>query len=97
MADGTILADYILENTDPTQVNFQMDLFWVTKSGADPLVYFEKYPGRFKAWHVKDMNAAGEFAPVGTGLESISSESWQDKEKSGMEYYLVEQGSDFRT
>jgi sugar phosphate isomerase/epimerase len=37
MADGTILADYILENTDPAQVNFQMDLFWVTKAGADPL------------------------------------------------------------
>jgi sugar phosphate isomerase/epimerase len=94
MADGTILADYILENTDPTQVNFQMDLFWVTKAGADPLVYFEKYPGRFKAWHVKDMNAAGEFAPVGTGSIDFK-RILADKEKSGMEYYLVEQDQTF--
>jgi sugar phosphate isomerase/epimerase len=94
MADGTILADYILENTDPAQVNFQMDLFWVTKAGADPLAYFEKYPGRFKAWHVKDMNAAGEFAPVGTGSIDFK-RILAEKEKSGMEYYLVEQDQTF--
>lgn len=94
MADGTILADYILENTDPSQVNFQMDLFWVTKAGADPLAYFEKYPGRFKAWHVKDMNAAGEFAPVGTGSIDFK-RILAEKEKSGMEYYLVEQDQTF--
>ena len=94
MADGTILADYILENTDPAQVNFQMDLFWVTKAGADPLAYFEKYPERFKVWHVKDMNAAGEFAPVGTGSIDFK-RILAEKEKSGMEYYHVEQDQTF--
>jgi len=94
MADGTVLADYILENTDPAQVNFQMDLFWVTKAGADPLAYFEKYPGRFKAWHVKDMSAEGEFAPVGTGSIDFK-RILAEKEKSGMEYYLVEQDQTF--
>lgn len=44
-----------------------MDLYWVTKAGADPVTYFKKYPGRFKAWHVKDMDEQGRFAPVGTG------------------------------
>ena len=44
-----------------------MDLFWVTKAGADPVAYFEKYPGRFKLWHVKDMDEEGKFAPVGEG------------------------------
>jgi sugar phosphate isomerase/epimerase len=94
MADGTILTDYILDNTDPAYVNYQMDLFWVTKAGADPLTYFEKYPGRFKSWHVKDMNDSSQFAPVGTG--NIDFKRILDaKAKSGMEYYLVEQDNTF--
>ncbi|NVJ87379.1 MAG: sugar phosphate isomerase/epimerase [Algoriphagus sp.] len=94
MEDGTILTDYILENTDPAHVNYQMDLFWVTKAGADPLAYFEKYPGRFKAWHVKDMNDEGNFAPVGTGNIDFS-KILSEKDKSGMVYYLVEQDNTF--
>ena len=94
MADGTILTDYILENTDPAHVNYQMDLFWVTKAGVDPLTYFEKYPGRFKAWHVKDMNDSSQFAPVGTGKIDFA-RIFAEKSKSGMEYYLVEQDNTF--
>lgn len=94
MKDGTILIDYLLENTKPENVNFQMDLFWVTKAGADPVAYFEKYPGRFKAWHVKDMNAESQFAPVGTGSIDFK-RILAEKEKSGMEYYLVEQDQTF--
>jgi sugar phosphate isomerase/epimerase len=89
MKDGTILTDYILENTDPAHVNYQMDLFWVTKAGVDPLTYFEKYPGRFKAWHVKDMNDSSQFAPVGTGNIDFK-RILAEKSKSGMEYYLVD-------
>lgn len=86
--------EYFLENTDPKYVNFQMDLFWVTKAGADPVAYFEEYPGRFKLWHVKDMDEEGKFAPVGEGtidFERILAK----KELSGMEYYMVEQDMTF--
>jgi len=92
--DGVVVIDYLLENTDPKFVNFQMDLFWVTKAGADPIAYFEKYPGRFKLWHVKDMDDQGRFAPVGNG--SIDFEKiLAKKELSGMEYYMVEQDMTF--
>ncbi len=92
--EGVVLADYILENTDPSEVNFQMDLYWVTKAGANANDYFAKYPGRFKAWHVKDMNPEGMFAPVGQGLINFS-KFLADKEKSGMEVYYVEQDMTF--
>ena len=49
MEDGTVIEDLLLEKCDPAFVNFQMDLFWVTKAEVDPLTYFEKYPGRFIA------------------------------------------------
>lgn len=88
--DGIITLDYLLENTDPEFVNFQMDLYWVTKAEVDPLSYFEKYPGRFKVWHVKDMDEQGRFAPVGVG-EIDFSRILAKKELSGMEYYFVEQ------
>lgn len=94
MEDGTILTDYILENCDPKHVNFQMDLFWVAKAGVDPLTYFQRYPGRFKAWHVKDMNDDGQFAPVGTGNIDFK-RILAEKKQSGMVYYLVEQDNTF--
>jgi sugar phosphate isomerase/epimerase len=93
-ADGIVPIDYLLENTDPKYVNFQMDLYWVTKAGADPVAYFEKYPGRFKIWHVKDMDEEGRFAPVGKG--TIDFDRILEKKKlSGMKYYMVEQDMTF--
>ena len=94
LADGTIIEDVLLEKCNPDWVNFQMDLYWVAKANANALTYFEKYPGRFKAWHVKDMDKEGKFAPVGTGTIDFKSILAQ-KEKSGMEFYLVEQDQTF--
>ncbi len=93
-AEGIVIMDYLLENCDPELVNFQMDLYWVVKAGVDPLDYFEKYPGRFKIWHVKDMDEQGRFAPVGTGTIDFA-RILEQKEKSGMEYYMVEQDMTF--
>jgi len=92
--DGIVTIDYLLENTDPKYVNFQMDLFWVTKAGADPVAYFKKYPGRFKIWHVKDMDDEGRFAPVGNGQIDFV-RILDNKELSGMKYYMVEQDRTF--
>lgn len=91
---GVVPIDYLLENVNPEHVNFQMDLYWVTKAEADPLAYFDKYPGRFKGWHVKDMDDQGRFAPVGQGNIDFARILAQ-KEKSGMEFYCVEQDQTF--
>lgn len=93
-ADGIVPIDYLLENCNPELVNFQMDLYWVTKAGADPLAYFEKYPGRFKIWHVKDMDEEGKFAPVGNGTIDFA-RILAKKDQSGMLYYMVEQDKTF--
>ncbi len=92
--EGVVVWDYLLENCDPKYVNFQMDLYWMTKAGADPIAYFEKYPGRFKAWHVKDMDEQGRFAPVGKGTIDFK-RILAHKELSGMQYYFVEQDMTF--
>lgn len=88
--NGIVPIDYFIENSDPAKLNFQMDLYWVTKAGADPVAYFDKAPGRWKGWHVKDMDDQGRFAPVGEGNIDFG-RILAAKEKAGMEFYLVEQ------
>lgn len=88
--NGIVPMEYFLTHTNPEYVNFEMDLYWVTKAGGDPVAYFEKYPGRFKAWHIKDMDDQGRFAPVGEGtidFERILAK----RDLSGMQSYFVEQ------
>lgn len=92
--DGVVIFDYLLENCNPDLVNFELDLYWVTAAGADPLLYFEKYPGRFKEWHVKDMDDQGRFAPVGQGKIDFA-KIWAQREQSGLKYYYVEQDMTF--
>jgi sugar phosphate isomerase/epimerase len=93
-SSGVVPIEYFMENTDPAYVNFQVDLYWVVKVGADPIAYMEKYPGRFKVWHIKDMDDQGRFAPVGTGTIDFA-KILEKKEVAGMEYYIVEQDRTF--
>jgi len=46
--------DDFVGRTDPELVVMELDLYWITKAGYDPLTYFERFPGRFPLWHVKD-------------------------------------------
>ena len=92
--DGNVVYDYLLEHCDASIVNFQMDLYWVTKAGQDPVAYFKRYPGRFKLWHVKDMDDQGRFAPVGNGHIDFK-RILENKKLAGMKYYYVEQDACF--
>ncbi|MBL7730419.1 MAG: sugar phosphate isomerase/epimerase [Chitinophagaceae bacterium] len=91
---GIVTIDYLLENTDPDVVNFEIDLYWAAKAGADPVKYFEKYPGRFIAWHLKDMDDQGRFAPVGRGKLDFA-QFLAKQGQAGMKYYFVEQDMTF--
>jgi sugar phosphate isomerase/epimerase len=91
---GIVPMDYMIEHLDPKYANFQMDLYWVTKAGVDPVELFKKYPGRFKIWHVKDMDKEGRFAPVGKGTIDFG-KILKNAKLSGMKYYIVEQDQVF--
>ena len=53
--NGKLPYDELLQMCDPKLVVMEMDLCWITAAGADPLKYFNEYPGRFPLVHVKDM------------------------------------------
>ncbi|MEO0558312.1 MAG: sugar phosphate isomerase/epimerase [Bacteroidota bacterium] len=46
--------DDFVGRLDPDLVVMELDLYWIAKAGYDPLTYFERFPGRFPLWHVKD-------------------------------------------
>lgn len=52
-----IPMDYLLNQTHPEHVNFELDLFWTTIAGVNPLSYFDNYPGRFSILHLKDIKS----------------------------------------
>lgn len=82
--DGVTLYDYLVENTDPAKVMFQLDLYWIVKGGKNPLDYFNKYPGRFELWHIKDKAELGA-----SGLMDFAA-IFAQRAKSGMKYGIVE-------
>jgi sugar phosphate isomerase/epimerase len=92
--EGKIPYDVMLESLDPKKVGMEMDLFWVVNAGFDPIKYFEKYPGRFEQWHVKDMDKTdkNKNADVGSGTIDFKPIFAQAK-KSGMKHFYVEQES----
>jgi sugar phosphate isomerase/epimerase len=51
---GGTLFDYMVKNTDPRYLNFEMDVFWVKHPGQDPVALLRKYPKRFPLLHLKD-------------------------------------------
>ena len=53
--EGKTAFQILVENTEPDLVCFELDLFWAAVAGVDPVQLFEKYPGRIKILHVKEM------------------------------------------
>lgn len=84
-------CEVLLEETDPNLAVMELDLYWITKGGGDPLVLFDKYPGRFEIFHVKDMENTPEklYTCPGYGIIDFASIFAQSK-KAGVKYYVVE-------
>lgn len=91
--DDKTVYDFILDNTDSDLVNMELDLYWISKAGFNPLTYFEKYPKRFPLWHVKDMKAGNkDFTEVGNGTIDFKT-IFEAKEIAGLKYWFLEQDS----
>jgi len=93
--------DYLLKQLDPNLVQFEMDCFWVTHAGQDPVALFKKHPGRFPLLHIKDLKAGnppttsldprmGLFAEVGKGIINWK-RIFAAAPQGGMKHFFVEQ------
>ena len=91
--NGQLPYDLLLA-TDPKLVQMELDLYWVTKAGKDPLALFKQHPGRFPLWHVKDMDRTPphSFTEVGSGSIDFPKIFAQAK-LAGLKHFFVEQDS----
>lgn len=92
MGGGQIGYDVLMKETDPNLVKFEMDIYWITKAGHDPIQMFKQHPKRFPLWHVKDMDKTEKksFTEVGNGVIDFKKIFGKAKD-SGMEHFFVEQ------
>jgi len=65
--DGHVILDFLIQNTDPKLVFFQMDLGHTLNGGGNILEYHRKYPGRFLSWHASDFKKGQGYCEVGKG------------------------------
>ncbi|WP_083984961.1 putative oxidoreductase C-terminal domain-containing protein [Geofilum rubicundum] len=97
--DGT-LFDYIVQNTHPDYVSFEIDLLWTMHPGADPVELLNKYPERFRLMHMKDLRkgVVGDFSGstprendvvLGTGQVDFPA-VLKAAQQTNIEYYYIE-------
>jgi len=87
--DGIIPQELLIESTEADLVNFEADLFWVTKGGYDPIELLKKYPGRINLFHVKDATPELEGTTVGEGIINFK-KLFKAGRKDAVEYYFIE-------
>jgi sugar phosphate isomerase/epimerase len=102
--NGTLL-DYIIKNTNPQYVSFEMDIFWIQFGGGDPVALLKKYGDRWKLMHLKDMRKGAKKdltgltgpendVPLGTGEIDIPA-ILKEANKIGIKHFFIEDESNF--
>jgi sugar phosphate isomerase/epimerase len=100
--NGTLL-DYIITNTNPEYVSFQMDVLWAQFGGGDPVTLLKKYGARWKMLHLKDLRkgvtkdktgltSPENDVPLGTGEIDIPG-ILREAKKIGIKHYFIEDES----
>jgi sugar phosphate isomerase/epimerase len=102
--DGKVpYFDIILPGMDKDLITMEFDLFWTIKAGHNPVDIFNKYPGRFQIFHMKDAYTSEapffepksvDMAPVGAGITDFKP-ILAAKEIAGMKHLVVEQDCSF--
>jgi len=84
--------EIMLKGTDPNLVDFEMDIYWVVRSGNDPVKLFTEFPGRFPMWHVKDMDKVDNTINTEVGTGTIDFKTlYKSAKLAGLKHLIVEQ------
>lgn len=88
--------DIILNETEPSLVKLEMDMYWVVRSSKyTPKELVNNQPGRYVMWHIKDMDkVTKDYTELGNGSIDYS-QILPDPKESGLEFYYLEQGGNY--
>lgn len=94
---NTTGLEIMLKETDKKLVDFELDLYWAVRSGVDPSTLFKAYPGRFKLWHVKDMDKINKDRNTEVGNGAVNFKSIFEHQKlSGVKHFYVEHETNYK-
>ena len=89
-----IPQDVLMNNTDASLVDFELDIYWAVAAGQDPELFLKKYPNRFRLCHVKDRvkgtTKMEDTCDLGTGSIDFSA-ILKTARKNGTQYFFAEQ------
>ena len=90
--NGATGYEILLAETDAKLVGFELDIFWAVNAGLNPVDMFKKNPGRYKMFHVKDMDKADKavFVEVGSGRIDFK-RIFAASKLAGVDYIFTEQ------
>lgn len=104
---GALPMDVLMRETDPAAVKYEMDVFWATLPGNDPVALLKKYPGRWRLMHLKDMkkgvatnvktgsaNPDSTEVPVGSGQIDYRAVIRTAKQVGVQNFYLEDETKD---
>jgi len=90
--NGATGYEILLADTDAKLVGFELDIFWAVNAGLNPVDMFKKNPGRYKMFHVKDMDKTDKavFVEVGSGRIDFK-RIFAASKLAGVDYIFTEQ------
>jgi len=89
--DGKTGLQLLLERTAHTSIVFELDLYWMTSAGQDPLAWFDAWPGRFPLVHVKDSGPPPKYEMHDVGAGTIDwKRIFRKSREAGIKHYFVE-------
>lgn len=90
--NGQLPMNILTQQTDANLVKIELDLYWATRAGQNPIQLFNEHKGRIALWHVKDMDKTEKknFTEVGNGVIDFAT-IFQNAKLSGMKHFFVEQ------
>jgi len=99
--EGSRPIDVFVERFDPKLVKFEMDVFWVSVAGQDPVELLKQWQGRVALMHLKDKAPGvkvhyaenlppGAFREVGFGVIDFK-RILAAAPDAGVQHYFVEQ------
>lgn len=96
LQEGKLPQDILMKETDPSLVDFELDIYWLVTAGEDPEAWFKKYANRFRLCHVKDRSktpvADNGKNSVDLGTGSIDwKKVLKTAKENGMQHFIVEQ------
>lgn len=86
---GKSLFDRLIEETDPSLVQVELDLYWAAHAGEDVAGLIERLNRRIYAYHVKDMRADRSMTAVGQGKTDFAA-LFRLKGSAGVRHFYVE-------